>query len=1413
MIFAEKPNSCVAVPGLRSRSSPRPCDGRRAAAACWLAFAVCAFASVEVDFSHSYTGSTDPIQNTGDITLSFTVDGSGNVTLNASCADPDPAAYVNQFDGPAGTISDPAIWGQSFTIVLSSSGSGSLRISNSGTGLSVQGGDAERLDISNEQIAATVSAAGSGFKLLEINYADATTTAGTAMNVAGTTYSLTGSSGTIDVSAQGATGTFTINSATDADAQGFVLSGLSFDLVGLPLAASDTVVSFANSGNGFGPTPPFVLAGSGSATITLAFSINNAGIVSLNASTSSGSGAFAATVNEWDKANVGSVADPSLLGKSFTLTGSASGGTGSLAISELGGGGIGIQGENSNRVDGLNYGTGDTTSTPETLTWTLNAPAGMGLVFKSWSYIEGAGGDIRVSNGSTNSDFPNMAGATGTRVISDLPLGHGESLTFREISGMGATTGAGIGGFSFAPVSASTPPPGSEGFDNGGGNNLWTNATNWNPNGVPAAPSPAIINGYNVILNSPAPASPDELQLINGSLTFTGSGALSMRAMTIGRDLTKTARLVVDGSGVSFGYIGSSATDEFAVGSAGTVETKPDAGGSEPLELGTSKLVLDLGSEWILDGSSYTGSFNIGDRFVLANFGSFSGSIAGLRTRNFALPANRRLELVATATSLYYEVMAQTAATGPNIILINVDDMAGGQHFGFDGRNCLTPTLDTLASTGIRFNSAFAASTVCGPSRYSLLTSRWPSRNTSSNFTSIYPLGTLGRFGVSDTDLEHDGQNIGAWLQQAGYRTGFVGKSHVLDDELKNTAAWAAKGLLTYGKTVDPATNATVNGAMKHNHRVVCQMMREHGFDYVDGFYHANLKELFSDKLNVHNQEWITSRALRFIEENHDGRFFLYMAPTINHGPVNNNLDYTLRANKAYTSAGYLPNEDYSFMPTRQAIINEVNAAGKDLISARETWLDYSVQAIINKLTQHGIRNDTLIIFTSDHGEKTLYGQLVWGKSSLYDLGMKVPLVMNWPNGITSQGRTYNEIVSHVDIVPTLLQMAGATSLPTRPIDGVSLVPVLNGGNAAVRDDVFCEIGYARGVRTKNRKYIALRYTPTVYAQIASGFHWPEYNASSQLTGGTIARPYYINNSGLGAGVALTNPTYFDDDQLYNLTTDPNENTNLYGQDPATVYDLKKRLANYIGGIPGRPFRQFNDASTELSPSPVSAPAAPAAIQMRFNNPNSVQLNWSDAANSELGYVVRKTVNGGAPVIVGELPSGSTTTNVALDPGSEDIVLEVASYNAAGDSGVNEDLLAPESWRCRTFGDVDPTLSQPVSQWSNDADSDGESTLWEYAYGTDPRSGTSVARPELRIGSGIGGHFLEYRLPRERRRGLQFLGSVSPGLSSGWQTGPPHCVVVEDEQNHLLFRSATPVSGTARQFIRAEMVNPPGTQP
>ena len=162
-------------------------------------------------------------QNTGDITLAFTVDGAGNVTLDASCADPDPVTYVDEFDGSVGTVSDPAMWGQSFSIELSESGSGNLRIDNTGSGLASQGGNAQIIDAnangSNETITATVTAPGADFLLQSVNYAGRL--GGAGMTVSDSNYTISGASGTVDTSAQGINGTFTV--ATDSTSHWFRL--------------------------------------------------------------------------------------------------------------------------------------------------------------------------------------------------------------------------------------------------------------------------------------------------------------------------------------------------------------------------------------------------------------------------------------------------------------------------------------------------------------------------------------------------------------------------------------------------------------------------------------------------------------------------------------------------------------------------------------------------------------------------------------------------------------------------------------------------------------------------------------------------------------------------------------------------------------------------------------------------------------------------------------------------------------------------------------------------------------------------------------------------------------------------------------------------------------------------------------
>jgi hypothetical protein len=418
---------------------------------------------------------------------------------------------------------------------------------------------------------------------------------------------------------------------------------------------------------------------------------------------------------------------------------------------------------------------------------------------------------------------------------------------------------------------------------------------------------------------------------------------------------------------------------------------------------------------------------------------------------------------------------------------------------------------------------------------------------------------------------------------------------------------------------------------------------------------------------------------------------------------------------------------------------------------------------------------------------------------------MRVPLVMNWPNGIVSPGRTYGEIVSQVDIVPTLLALTGASGLPTRPVDGVSLVPVFNGSSAAVRDDLFCEMGYARSVRTRDRKYIAVRYTPSIYSQIASGFLWTSYTTGLP----TEPRPYYVNNSQLGGLAANTNPTYFDDDQLYDLTADPGEDNNLYGQEPATAYTLKKRLAQYIGGIPGRPFRQFSDSSTEFSPAPVSAPVKPANVQMQFQGVNALKLQWTDAANSELGFIVESSTNGAPFQVIAETPSGTNSATVPLPAAVEDVVLRVSAYNAAGDAaGTNQpDLLTPENWRYRTFGLVDPTLSNPISQWTNDADGDRLLTLWEYAFATNPLNSNSTDQITGEVVTDETNGWLQIVVPRDRRRAATIAGRVSTNLTQ-WATGAPQTVVAEDATNQLILRSATPVNAAPKQFMGAEISVP-----
>jgi arylsulfatase A-like enzyme len=522
----------------------------------------------------------------------------------------------------------------------------------------------------------------------------------------------------------------------------------------------------------------------------------------------------------------------------------------------------------------------------------------------------------------------------------------------------------------------------------------------------------------------------------------------------------------------------------------------------------------------------------------------------------------------------------------PNIIFIMTDDQSSlvptaedagfdfsdgngtgvqSHPFGFNGDpDVHTPHIDLLARDGIIFTRAYVSSSVCSPSRYTTLTGRYAGRCEAPSFIKLFPPGQMTRI-ENNTELEENRENLARLLQKAGYRTGFVGKSHVIDHHLLRKSNWEASGLESYEQGADP-NQPRVSEKMAQNHRVWTERIKEFGFDYANGIYAANLKELNNDSLNVHNVEWKNRAALEFIEQSGDEPFFLYYSETVPHGPapwirINGNYTYGLDANPRFTGEG-LVHDDYKGMPTRGQILEGVRAAGKDPDHAWLSWFDEAVGAVVEKLKEKGKLENTLIIITSDHGNYN------YGKSTLYEGGVKIPLMMYWPAGI-KPGSRYEELVQNVDYAPTFLELAGVELNSVKQLDGVSLVESLRGKQEPIHDYLFFELGFARGVMTKEWKYIAVRYDEKSEKQIAEGVVLTGWN------GHKYKQPYYIRNSHLGYHAALLNEHYFERNQLFDMINDPRENQNLADSNPEMLVEMKKMLLRSLESFPDRPYGEF----------------------------------------------------------------------------------------------------------------------------------------------------------------------------------------------------------------------------------------------
>jgi len=537
--------------------------------------------------------------------------------------------------------------------------------------------------------------------------------------------------------------------------------------------------------------------------------------------------------------------------------------------------------------------------------------------------------------------------------------------------------------------------------------------------------------------------------------------------------------------------------------------------------------------------------------------------------------------------------LAGLAAPRPNVVLILTDDQSpipeqlpglGESHtFGVYGGAVYTPNIDRMAAEGIRFDRANVAATVCTASRYSFLTGRYPTRTRGPHFLELYPPGVESR-PENSVELDPPGTlpNLPQVLQAHGYRTGFVGKSHVIRHDLLRDPehTWEPAGLRTYPSDANPY-DPEINAALAHNHALWTEWMKPYGFDFVDGFYPANLLEQFLDANNQHHLEWTVSKALEFLEGSRDSQrpFFLYFATTIPHGPAPNRPEgsrypfglggprypFGLDGDINVTPEGIV-RENYDFMPSRAAIRAQNAAAGLPEDVAYMTWLDAGVGAILQKLKAIGADENTLVVLAADHGS--------WrrGKATLYEGGLRVPMIARWPAS-GQAGRKYEGLISSVDFAPTVLDLAGIAPAGDT-VDGHSFRAVLEGSDAPIQDAIFAELGWARAVKTERWKYIAVRYPEQVNTRIARGRkfqNWGDHPPTDL--------PYYSRNSSLGYFAASRNPHYFEPDQLFDLKADPREEHNVLDQFPEVAADLHQRLEAWLRTFPDRPFGEFTAAA------------------------------------------------------------------------------------------------------------------------------------------------------------------------------------------------------------------------------------------
>jgi len=356
----------------------------------------------------------------------------------------------------------------------------------------------------------------------------------------------------------------------------------------------------------------------------------------------------------------------------------------------------------------------------------------------------------------------------------------------------------------------------------------------------------------------------------------------------------------------------------------------------------------------------------------------------------------------------------------PNVVLVITDDVGYGDLGSYGAPDVKTPNIDRLARDGVRLTDFYANGATCTPTRAALISGRYQQRFGLEQPLGVQPAADAER-GLSPT-----GRSLPQILKNNGYATALVGKWHL---------GWKSE----FSPTA-------------------------HGFDYFFGFksgyvdYYQHTAgadaplraDLFEDDRVVevpgYMTDLITERSVRFIEQNAGRPFFLDVSYNAAHWPYQRPDDpSTARDNARHLGP-----------------FDEPTSTRADYVAMLER-ADQGVGRILAALDKMGLRRDTIVIFTNDNGGEWLSRNtpLFHHKGSVWEGGIRVPAIIRWPGRIRA-GRVSGQVGITMDLTASVLAATGTPVPPEARLEGINLLPVLEGRTPEIERTLFWRVAGAR---------------------------------------------------------------------------------------------------------------------------------------------------------------------------------------------------------------------------------------------------------------------------------------------------------------------------------------------------------------